>query len=338
MKYLVVGNYGADNLGDEMILEGLIASFKKIDKAAEITVLSGNPNKTALMHGVRSFPMFPSGFRSYIKNLFAPSEGQYKSLRECNYFVLGGGGLFGDLTKRAYIIWNTQCQRALKMNKKIIMYGQSVGPIKKKWQEKIVKNLFNQAHFVAVRDQESANELKRIGVERKVHVMPDLALRTGIKSKKGDTTIVAPHYCLKDKEVIKDFAREHKARVINFHPRDKGITGKGKTNYSIKDVHNEYKSANIVVGMRLHSIITAVKHGKAFIAINYSQKVKNFATELGLEDQVLETNEIKNLGAIYEKTLKNKAQIEKKIAKYLSDSEKKLNEIEQTLKSQLQQH
>lgn len=41
-KILLSGYYGYNNAGDEAILKSIIANIKKIDKNADITVLSDN--------------------------------------------------------------------------------------------------------------------------------------------------------------------------------------------------------------------------------------------------------------------------------------------------------
>jgi polysaccharide pyruvyl transferase CsaB len=337
MKFVVCGNYGAKNRGDEMILEGILKSLKSIDPQAEITVLSGNPEETSLKYKVRSFKMFPSGIRSRLSSLFSPCSGAYQALKKCDYFVLGGGGLFTNLTLRAYIIWNCQAKQALKMGKKIIMYGQSLGPVEGRLQEKIVKNLFNNAHSIFLRDQASIEELSRLGITKKAYLMPDLALRIESESQSGTQTIVAPHYFKKLPENFKliDFIKSHNAEVINFQEQDKKISQMGDANPSTKDIEQKYKDANIIVGIRLHSIICAVKFGKAFIAFNYSPKVRNFVKEVGLESQVLEMDEFEKLEDLYQKTLANQNQIIAKIEDYKQKAKKSFSENEAILKSLL---
>lgn len=337
MKFVICGNYGAGNRGDEMILAGMLRSLRAINPRADITVLSGDPEKTTLQHNVRSFPMLPCGIRSRLKSLFNPNGGAYKAIKECDYFILGGGGLFTNLTYRAYVIWNCQAQKALKFKKPIIMYGQSVGPVEGKYKTKVVTKLFSQAHFIAVRDKASQKQLQDLGI-KDVHLMPDLALRKAIKpSSKGKNTIVAPRYLknLPKNFDIKGFIRKHKATVINFHPKDKLLTNKGKSKPAIRTIDKEYRQSQIVVGMRLHSIVTAVKHAKPFIAFNYSPKVRNFVDELGLQDQVLEMNEFGKLEELYEKTLQNSEKITSKINKYLEKSANDFKQIEETLQTLL---
>ena len=55
-KVVISGYYGADNFGDEAILETLVQHLK--NNNAEITVLSTNPDKTSKIHAVNSVKSF----------------------------------------------------------------------------------------------------------------------------------------------------------------------------------------------------------------------------------------------------------------------------------------
>ncbi|MDP2642556.1 MAG: polysaccharide pyruvyl transferase family protein [Candidatus Peregrinibacteria bacterium] len=173
MKYVVVGNYGAQNLGDEMILEGMIEMLKKADSSAEICVLKGNEK-------------FPAGIKSGIKWIFGGNKNTKEKVKDCDYFVLGGGGLFGSISQYANVIWGLQASYAYRNKKPVLMLGQSVGKIKNRYIKKLVKNLFNKADLISVRDLKSKENLKEIGVTKKIVVVPDLAFKRpeGLPTKK----------------------------------------------------------------------------------------------------------------------------------------------------------
>ncbi|MBD3360226.1 polysaccharide pyruvyl transferase CsaB, partial [Candidatus Peregrinibacteria bacterium] len=54
MKIVIAGNYGAGNLGDEMILEGMIKIIKSSSPDSEITALSASPEETSKKHNINS--------------------------------------------------------------------------------------------------------------------------------------------------------------------------------------------------------------------------------------------------------------------------------------------
>jgi polysaccharide pyruvyl transferase WcaK-like protein len=77
MKIVICGNYGAENLGDELILEGMLETLRAVSPDAEITVMSGNPKETKWLYkaryGMEAVAKFPSGIRSFLKSIFRNS-------------------------------------------------------------------------------------------------------------------------------------------------------------------------------------------------------------------------------------------------------------------------
>ena len=165
MKIVIAGNYGAKNLGDEMILEGLLKLIRSIQPDSKITVLSADPKDTKKRHKVKSLNLFPSGIRSFFRNLFDFKRKNIKAIKECDVFILGGGGLFGSLTFMANFIWGIQAKMAYKYSKPVIMYGQSIGELKGKIRKRIVKKLFKKSSLIVLRDHESKKRLLKLKIK-----------------------------------------------------------------------------------------------------------------------------------------------------------------------------
>ena len=88
---LLVGNYGASNIGDDMLLE------------ASKQILNGENLKIMSPVG-GDFPIFNSGFRSFLLkpwNNFLALDAIWKS----NRVVFGGGGLLNSDNWRSLVIW-----------------------------------------------------------------------------------------------------------------------------------------------------------------------------------------------------------------------------------------
>jgi polysaccharide pyruvyl transferase CsaB len=329
MKIVIAGNYGAKNIGDEMILKGMIKAVKKgnikdVHPDSEITVLSANPKETAEKFHVKSEYKFPAGIRSAIKAIFKGKNKTKKAVKECDIFILGGGGLFGNLTVKADMIWGIQAFKAYRYGKKVYMYGQSVGELKGKFRKWLVRKLFNKATLTAVRDEESKKLLESIGIHKEISVIPDLAfnIETQVAASRNDKEIVVALRQLKKlskefKKTVTDFfnwlIEEHnfKIKFIDFQ------TGKGKEADSIlhseiiknirkkekivhlKDIEddelvlNTFAKASFALVMRLHSIISAIKTNTPFIAINYAPKVKAILKDKNLTKQMLEMKDLK---------------------------------------------
>lgn len=339
MKYVIVGNYGAENLGDEMILEGMIEMLKKTDNTAEICVLRGNEK-------------FPAGIKSGIKWIFGGNKNTKEKVKNCDYFILGGGGLFGSISQYANIIWGLQAIYAYRNKKPVLMLGQSVGKIKNKFIKKLVKNIFNKATLISVRDEKSKENLREIGVTKKIVVVPDLAFNRpeGLSGKYGhndkqmhlhgiDEGMVPSKDVIIALRQMKDLPQSFKIQIARFvewiqkeekmnvqfvnfqtgpvdndeilHDEIKKMIGDSTqennqdgslsiiTPKSTEEVINLFKNANFAVCMRLHSIITAMLTNTPFVAINYAEKVGNLMDYMGSKENLL------NMQNVSFETLKN---------------------------------
>lgn len=166
MKYLLIGNYGATNIGDEAICSALIDRIKKRDTEAEISVLSYQPQVTKRIHDVASYYLFPCGFRSLFRALFKGHMMQtISAIRSADQIIFGGGGLFADEKIRAVLIWFVQVFVAHLFGKRdIIFYRQTVGPLNHWFSRFLTKKAAGYCNRVIVRDKESKNLLHFIGV------------------------------------------------------------------------------------------------------------------------------------------------------------------------------
>ena len=98
-KCLMIGWFGYNNIGDELILHSFINSKKTIP--CEITVVSADPKQTESIHGIKSIP-FTLGW-SLITNLL-----------KSDFIVFGGGQIFSDRRKRTIPLWTVfMCMSSL---------------------------------------------------------------------------------------------------------------------------------------------------------------------------------------------------------------------------------
>lgn len=371
MKIVVCGNYGAQNLGDELILEGLLATLKSIAPEAEITVMSGNPEQTRATHSVNSVEKFPSGVRSFLKDLltgFSKSAPAREAVKNCDYFILGGGGLFNDLDWHASIIWYLQARQALKYNKPLIIYGQSIGPLSDVGKF-LVKRIFSKAAFIGVRDEDSAVELKNLGIDKEITVTPDLAFQlptipAASTASPAESTIIISlrHLPSLNENFIHEFSAfcnwlilEQKCNLkfIDFQQGPHGDTNLHKkiiTQISQKEkvthldkisdtgeLLTHFQQADFVFAMRLHAIISAIKTNRPFLAISYSRKINSMIKDSGLEKYLIAHDHL------YLDQLKNffiflrekKTEIQEKLTQLNSTNLEKLEKAKLLLKDHL---
>ena len=361
MKIVIAGNYGANNLGDEMILRGLLRLLNDIVPKAKITVLSAEPKDTKKRHNVKSLNLFPAGFRSFFRNLFDFKRKNLKAVKECDVFILGGGGLFGSLTFIANLIWGLQAKMAYKYNKPVIMYGQSIGELKGKIRKRIVKKLFKKASLIVVRDNESQKRLKSLKIKEKIYVAPDLALNMDDHHhphQKNEVIIALRHLddlSLIFKKGIADFLydiydkHDYKIQFIDFksevdnklheHVIDMLYQQCPVEHITLVKDTNEllrlFSNAGFVLAMRLHSVIAAIMVEKPFIAINYAPKVKAFLEYAKLDEFLIDMDDLSEdkLNEMFKKIMKNKVNIRKRLKKFKENSlveHKKMGKILKT--------
>lgn len=344
MKIIICGNYGAKNIGDEMILKELIKSVKSANERAEITVLSADPSETANTFKVKSVEKFASGIRSFFKKALKKNETK-EEVKNCDCVILGGGGLFGNSLK-ADIIWGIQAFWPYFYKKPVIIYGQSVGKPSTKIGKWIMKKVFAKAALISVRDEESKENIKSLGINKEIHVIPDLAFRSGFSNaKSGLNKAIIVLRQLKNLPgnfiaEISKFAswlgeKGLKIKIMDFQGGEKGendsmihkkLIESLKNNEGIEYIKNlnhesainHFFGADFVLGTRLHSIISAIKTETPFIAINYAAKVAGLLKHAKLEKFMIEMEEIglEKLKQLYETVMKEKNEATEKMKNY----------------------
>ena len=126
-KILLSGYYGYNNAGDEAILKSIIQNIKSIDNTANITVLSDNIEFTKSKYGINAVKRF-----NVIHII--------KSLLSCDILISGGGTLFQDKTSTRSLIYYTSIINLAKFfGKKVMIYANGIGPLKKKKNINIAK-------------------------------------------------------------------------------------------------------------------------------------------------------------------------------------------------------
>jgi len=290
MKIVICGSYGAKNKGDEMILSGLLAMLKDISPKAEITVLSADPAATQIEHKVKSLPQFAAGIRS----LFSSQKKSSEAVKNCDFFILGGGGLFGSLTFRANLIWGIQAYQAYRRARPVLMLGQSIGELKGFWRKWIVKKLFQKAHYISVRDKDSKKRLEKLGVKH-VHVAPDYAfyqMPTQILAEKKTVAIALRAGVPLDPQISKVISwfkeKNWQISYTNFsEPHDRILHQQLDPDASFV-LPEDIASKEVLIGMRLHSIITAINYQVPFLALSYAPKVSAILKDYRLSGQILD--------------------------------------------------
>ncbi len=296
-RILIIGNYGAGNLGDDAILGGIITELRSIGFAGKIEVMHGGfQSSTDIYKGLKKVPFMPTGLRSRLK------KGQKKAataaIKRADLVILGGGGLFVDTeTIKAPLIWAAQAKACRKIGTPYICYGQSVGPLKRLISKSVTKRVFKNAKAVHVRDATSAALLKKMGIQD-ITVGSDPAFswlqqtRSEAKCPCHNPVIAVSlrKWTKKNKklwtpllEELKSFAKKKKLKpiLIAMDIRDKKeIEKMRKTGLEVFEppsalaAFQGIQGSKMAVTMRLHAGIFALVANLPLVAISYSTKVE----------------------------------------------------------------
>ncbi len=332
-QIVVCGNYGASNLGDDAILGGLIHLIKSTWPHSDITVMSAKPAQTAADFRVQAVLHFPAGVRSFFRFWFTTSGWKtIARMAAADIVLLGGGGLFTDEKPRAVWIWFVQYIWFRIFNKKLICISQSVGPLKSKLARRLTAAVFKRALLVTVRDSQSELLLKSLGVKN-IHLMADPAFGIGYDQEKSITRqkqvvlSLRPWINGNSKEISGQVAgmidylwEKHRLKTV-FIPfqtdldddrvsyrevADRLVNPEAMTLKTVQDfsqVLEIISRSELVIGMRLHSIIFSILAVTPFIALSYSQKVKSFLQTINLGEYCLDYESF-NLTALEKSFLK----------------------------------
>ena len=123
MKKLVIHcASGIKNTGDEAILDVLLSDFHN---RCDITVISLDAAYSERMHpGIRFLNNTDPGWR--------------KAVKECDLFILGGGGLIQDTTTCFNVgRWLSKLRYAMKCGKKTMVYANSLEPFRYGWNRRM---------------------------------------------------------------------------------------------------------------------------------------------------------------------------------------------------------
>ncbi len=163
---LIFGKYGGVNWGDEAILEGLLEGLTGLCSVNKdnIVVVSADPDFTKNNFRVKSVYHLPFGLRSFFGFRFLKT---IKAIIKADIILFGGGGLFQDKEKRAFLMWAFFLRVCLFFKKKVILVANSVGPLFSKKYKSMASKLFARVDFFSVRDDQSKDFLINLDVDEK---------------------------------------------------------------------------------------------------------------------------------------------------------------------------
>ena len=287
-KTLLIGNFGARNIGDELIL--LFA----VEKNKNVVVMTADPRFSQEFCGSRfeTISPFPSGIRSLIRFIFQKKKSCHLKI---DRVVFPGGGLFAIKTKADFIWW-CQFQWAKKLFPKALFILEYQGVDSKEYflHKFFIKSVFSKADKITVRDQPSVDFLKLVGIKNIKMVGDRVEMQLEKKKRHRDdfkkNRIVLIHIkklvsVAKWKKVLKHIPENYNMVFVCFDSEDarfvpKGFKGEVFYPHTKKETYDLFENASMAIGQRLHFLILAEYFcGNENIFVlgkPYAEKVENF--------------------------------------------------------------
>ena len=131
MKLLLTGWFGAGNAGDEAILLAEIYALKERIKDVEFHILSFDPVRTGRL--TFHLPQVVNIIGIGSKQRFLKTEFRklWRSLKDVDIVVVGGGGIFQDIYNHYPIPFFTSIIRLSRFfDKKVLLHSVGIGPVR----------------------------------------------------------------------------------------------------------------------------------------------------------------------------------------------------------------
>ena len=300
---IVVGSYGAGNIGDEAILSQIVSCHKD----HKIIVFSSNPEETKRLHSVDAVFSFPFGFRSFFRGTFLKT---FSSLRSADIVLLGGGGLFQDDDFWACPLWAWQFFWAkIICKKRVFLYAVSLGPLKSFVGKILTKWVIKKSDYITLRDQDSFDICTQWRkTNDNIFVTADPAFLFPLpqrkeRQKKRLALSLRPYDI--DFSVFQDFDfKQYDLVGISMDPQDTIFLEKIPnivivTPESFSELLSLLSDCEKVIGMRYHFLLASILAQAPFIgAIGYGTKIAALSGQAGIpyiDSQKISQKSLKNM-------------------------------------------
>lgn len=311
----ISGSYGGLNLGDEAILQAIVAQLRAA-LPAEIVVFSRDARDTLARHAVEhAVPV-----RDLSLDEVRPE------VRALDLLILGGGGILYDAEAHLYL---REVELAHEYEVPVLVYAVSAGPLNDRKAQDLVRQGLDRAAAVTVRERLAKRLLEDIGVRRPIEVTADPALllepeplpEEALKREGLDLShrliglsvrepgVAAPDMDVRHYHALlanaADYMVDRFDADLVFVPMERKVQDMQHSHAVVSQMSHApratvlkgtYTSGQLLslmrhfdfaVGMRLHFLIFAALNRVPFVALPYSQKVIGFIEDIEMESPPL---------------------------------------------------
>ncbi len=332
---VISGYYGFHNSGDDSILSAIISELRDMCPNISITVLSKNPAETSRLYCVNSIDRL-----DFLK--------LWRLFGKTKLLISGGGSLIQDVTSSKSLYYYLAVMRLAKLRgAKVMLYANGIGPVTRAKNFKHIQKTLKSASYITLRDLPSKDELSQILLpEVPCEVTADPVFSLPVAEKEAVDKALLSCGVSPDERIFLVSVRDWKALDKDFESKicefcefvyntysvkplivpmqktfDKEISERifkglkvpaaiSQNGFSPELMLGVANRCEFVLGMRLHSLIYAVKAGVPSIALDYDPKVVAVMKSIGLEFvESVEKIDCKRLCGFAQKIIENRTEI-----------------------------
>lgn len=290
---LLCGYYGEHNLGDDALLEALLG---QLPRDWQPLVTAHDRSQVEERHQLATVQR--RGLSSVLRGL-----------KRCDGLVLGGGSLLQDSTSlRSLIYYACLIITARLQGKPVLLWGQGLGPLKRRISRWIVRAVLPLASGISWRDPESQDLARHLGVDAPCGSDPVWSLAPGHWQGSGGPIVLCwrPTPLLTAErwrpllEALEALANAEGREVVwvpLHHHQDRGLLAeltlaglispalasrsREQSVATVEEAKALFAGSGLVVAMRLHGLILAALSGSPCAALSYDPKVSVAAAAIG---------------------------------------------------------
>jgi len=304
---LISGYYGFGNLGDEAILESIIFELAKKVPRQSIVVLSNDPEHHRKTYGVGAVDRWK--LPAFIQ-----------LLGKTKLFISGGGGLFQDTNSPgSTIYYGGQIALARLFGAHTFIFAQGLGPLNSLTGRMATRVAAHFSNEITVRDKASSAMLDGWKVKAELTAdpvwtldespLPENVMKQVQEAKEGSSHVVG--LSLRNSHNFGDARRAMLlSTMLETLPKDSSLVllplQKEQDLPQLEPFMKDWRAAgrkaimldngplerpsqwvtlmrqfDLVVAMRLHALIFALKEGVPVIGLTYDTKVEHVLRQFG---------------------------------------------------------
>lgn len=293
MKTLLVGNFGAHNLGDELIL---LAALKDYPEATVITA-DAEWTQEFCEQSLKTVAFPPTAFRSFCRYVV---NSDYRlavtHLKNFDRIVFAGGGLFA-IKLRACLLWYLVFWWLKKLNPRaeFRFEFQGVDQYLSGLSKYLTRITFAQADFISVRDENSRQALFNMGIEA-IELTGDRVELTDFSwfcECPSKAYVLVNALAAIDESTsrrLKRLGRDKNLVFLAFQASDENyLPQRWPGNFEFPttktELFNLMANADSIIGERLHGLLLGTKFLGAqrvkLLRAPYAEKVRTFSQKYG---------------------------------------------------------